>query len=104
MSDRSANGDVGAAAASLEDPEILARKKRLRIRCWRRGTREMDLLLGGYADARLAEMDLDALEAFEALIEIEDDTLYRWLSGAEAAPAPHAPLIEAILRDRGAHP
>ena len=38
-----------------ETPEV--RLKRLRIRAWRRGTKEMDLILGGYADAHLDRMD-----------------------------------------------
>ncbi len=72
------------------------REKRLKIRCWRRGTREMDLLLGRFADARLARLDDAELDAFEALIREEDGALYKWLSGAEPAPDRHLAMIEAI--------
>lgn len=72
------------------------REKRLRIRCWRRGTREMDLILGRYADARLASMSDAELDAFEALIREDDATLYKWMSGGETAPALHAAVIAAI--------
>lgn len=74
------------------------RIKRLRLRAWRRGTREMDLLLGGYVDARGAAL-MDAPEeiaALEALISLEDPTLYAWIAGAAAPSAEHAPIIAAI--------
>ena len=74
------------------------RLRRLKIRGWRRGTKEMDLLLGPYADALLdgqASADLDALEA---LMAENDQDLYLWVTGARPAPEPHAPALQA-LRD-----
>jgi antitoxin CptB len=62
------------------------RLKRLRIRSWRRGTREMDLILGPYADGALAALDAPALAAYEALLEEADPDLYAWVCGA-ALPA-----------------
>ena len=41
------------------------RLRRLRMRSWRRGIREMDLILGRFADAALAELDAGDLDAFE---------------------------------------
>ena len=79
--------------------EAEARLKRLRMRSWRRGTKEMDLILGPWADARLAGLDGAALERFEALLEENDQDLYAWVTGQAAAPAPLAPLIDEI----GAH-
>lgn len=74
-----------------------ARLKRLRMRSWRRGTKEMDLILGPYADANLAAMDAAALDAYEALLAENDQDLYRWASGAEPVPARHAPLMARIV-------
>nr|WP_290442970.1 succinate dehydrogenase assembly factor 2 [Rhodovulum tesquicola] len=74
-----------------ESPE--ARRKRMHIRAWRRGTKEMDLILGGYADAHLAGMDAAALDAFEALLAEDDHDLYQWVTGQAAPPARLAPLI-----------
>ncbi|MFN3614232.1 MAG: succinate dehydrogenase assembly factor 2 [Rubrimonas sp.] len=71
------------------------RLKRLRIRCWRRGTREMDLLLGSYADGPMADLGCSELDAFEALLDENDHDLYAWLSGA-AAPDPR--LRQALDR------
>lgn len=72
------------------------RLKRLRMRSWRRGTKEMDLILGPYADARLAALPPAALDAYEALLEENDQDLYGWIAGGLAAPAPHASLVAEI--------
>ena len=79
-----------------------ARLRRLRMRSWRRGSKEMDLILGPYADARLAEMGADELDAYEALLAENDQDLYRWVSGAEAPPERHAPLLGRIASAFGA--
>jgi len=77
-----------------ETPED--RLKRLRLRSWRRGTKEMDLILGGFADRELAGLDGAGLDAYEALLEENDWDLYYWVTGARDAPAAHAPLIRRL--------
>lgn len=62
------------------------RLKRLRIRCWRRGIKEMDMLFGPYADGPAAALDDEALTAFEALLDENDVDLYAWISGARPMP------------------
>jgi antitoxin CptB len=77
------------------------RLRRLRLRCWRRGIKEMDMILGPYGDA-LAEGRLEAdLDALEALMEENDQDLYRWVSRAEAPPEAHAGAIDALRRFHG---
>ena len=63
------------------------RRKRLLFRCWHRGTREMDLILGRFADAEIADLTGDELDQLEQLIEVPDPDLYAALSG-DALPAP----------------
>ena len=63
------------------------RRKRLLFRCWHRGTREMDLILGRFADAEIDALSDDELAQLEHLIEVPDPDLYAALSG-NAAPAP----------------
>lgn len=77
------------------------RLRRLKIRCWRRGTKEMDLILGGYLDARGAELSGEALTAFEALLREDDADLYRWITAGDDAPAGHRAAIDAIRRHHG---
>jgi antitoxin CptB len=59
--------------------------KRLRWRC-RRGTRELDVLLGRWLDAHALDADADALVAFDAMLDVPDPQLWDWLSG-HATPA-----------------
>jgi antitoxin CptB len=79
------------------------RLRRLRYRAWHRGTKEMDLLLGPYADARLAAMDGAELDRFETLLEELDTDLLAWLMGQEPAPtdADHD-LLADLLKFRTA--
>ena len=59
------------------------RRKRLLFRCWHRGTREMDLILGGFADARISDLsDADVVE-LESLLEVPDPDLYAAFSGGK---------------------
>ncbi len=74
------------------------RLKRLRIRSWRRGIKEMDLILGGFADDRLASLNAAELDAHEVLMEEQDHDLYLWVSGQADAPMALRPSIK-IVRD-----
>jgi len=57
------------------------RRKRLLFRCWHRGIREMDLILGRFADAEIVSLSDDELLQFERLIEVPDPDLYAALTG-----------------------
>lgn len=63
------------------------RRRRVRYRAWHRGTKEMDLVLGPYADAHAAMLDAAGLERLEALMDEADTDLLRWVMGQEAPPA-----------------
>ena len=73
-----------------------ARLKRMRMRAWRRGTKEMDLILGPYADAHLEKMDAAVLDLFDRLLEENDQDLYPWVTGAAAPPADLSGLLAEI--------
>ncbi|KIT18079.1 succinate dehydrogenase assembly factor 2 [Jannaschia aquimarina] len=72
------------------------RIKRMRIRAWRRGIKEMDLILGGYADAELDRLDDDGLALFEAVLGEADHDLYGWVTGQGQPPARYADLIQEL--------
>lgn len=57
------------------------RRKRLLFRCWHRGTREMDIILGRFADANIGSLSDDEIADLERLIELPDPDLYAALSG-----------------------
>jgi antitoxin CptB len=64
------------AETRTTDAERISRCKRLRYRAWHRGTREMDLLLGPFADSFSDSRSQDELAAFERLLERRDDELH----------------------------
>lgn len=70
--------------------------RRLRMRSMRRGIKEMDLILDEYANRNLDAMDEDALHLYDALLEENDQDLYRWVTGQEPGPERFAALIGEI--------
>ena len=72
------------------------RLKRLAMRSWRRGTKEMDLVLGPFADARLAAMDAGALQLYDLLLDENDQDLALWVMGVTPSPGRFAVLIGEI--------
>ena len=69
---------------NLETIEI--KRKRLLFRSTHRGTREMDILLGGFFKSNMSDLNKDQLNEFEGLIEIPDDDLYNWAMGRMEIP------------------
>jgi antitoxin CptB len=67
--------------------DIAVRRKRLRYRAWHRGTKEMDLILGPFADAHTEAMDERNLNRLEGLMNEEDPPLLKWIMGQEEPPA-----------------
>jgi antitoxin CptB len=73
------------------------RRKRLLFRCWHRGTREMDLILGRFADAEIATLTDGELAELERLLEIPDQDFYAAITGHQPlAPAETGTLFERI--------
>jgi antitoxin CptB len=63
-----------------------ARLKRLRFRAWHRGTKEADLMIGGYFDAHHAGWGETEIAWFEALIEEQDVDIMAWAIGTAPPP------------------
>ena len=74
--------------------------KRLKIRSWRRGMKEMDLILGPFADGPLQKASDAFIEAYDALLNEYDPDLYRWFSGQSPMPVEHEATIKAVLESR----
>jgi antitoxin CptB len=80
-------------------PETMdRRRRRLAWRASHRGTKEMDLILGGFARERLAALDASGLDALEALIGVPDNELLAWILGRSAVPARYDTEVMAALR------
>jgi antitoxin CptB len=77
------------------------RRKRLLWRASHRGIKEMDLILGGFAQARIAVMDETELAELEAIIELPDQELLSWATKIAPVPAEHASgLLLEMLEHR----
>lgn len=78
------------------------RRKKLRLRAWRRGFREIDLILGGFAEREIATLDEDGLRAFERLLEAPDQDVYGWITGLQTPPPEF--VTETLARIRAFRP
>ena len=76
-----------------------ARCRRLLFRSWHRGMREMDLIMGRFADACLGELTEAELDDFERLIELPDAEVFAWVSGDRAPPAQYDTALFRRMRD-----
>jgi antitoxin CptB len=76
------------------------RLKRLRMRSWRRGTKEMDLILGPFSDSELERLTEAELDLYEALLTENDQDLYPWITArlGDARPGPQAllPILDRV--------
>ncbi len=63
-----------------------ARRRKLLYHAWHRGTREMDLILGRFADAELGTLSEPEVAELERLSDLSDGELYAWISGAKPVP------------------
>jgi antitoxin CptB len=71
----------------LSSEGLDARRRRLLFRCRHRGIREMDLVLGRFADAQLERLSETELDVLETWLDIPDQQMFAWVNGAEPVPA-----------------
>ena len=74
--------------------EIL--RKKLSIRSWRRGTKELDLILGRFSDENIAKLEFSELDLYEQLLSYDDHFIYSWLFEKEESPKIFKILVEKI--------
>jgi antitoxin CptB len=67
--------------------DLDVRRKQILYRSWRRGMREMDLIMGRFADAEIGTLADSELADFEHLIDAVDRDLFAWITGEAATPA-----------------
>ena len=75
-----------------------ARRKKLLFRCNHRGTKENDILLGGFAAIHVKDLSEAQLAAFEALLDESDNDLYNWIIGKDPVPEAHDHDLMAWLK------
>lgn len=72
------------------------RLKRLRMRSMRRGIKEMDIILGRFAESCLDGLDAASLDSYDALLSENDQDLYRWVTGQDAPPDRFSAIVARI--------
>ncbi len=83
----------------LSSEGLDARRRRLLFRAWHRGIKEMDLVMGRFADVHLAGFTDEEMEGFEALLTVPDQQLLAWVLGAEPADPEFDTAMFRRLRD-----
>ncbi len=77
------------------------RRRKLLFRSWHRGIREMDLVLGGFADQSIATLTDAELNQYEHLLELQDADILSWVTGTSPVPAAlDTPLLKKIKASR----
>ena len=74
-----------------------ARLKRLRFRASHRGTREADMMIGGFCDRHCDSWSEAEMDWFEALLEEQDVDIMAWAIGTAEPPDPYTgPMMRAL--------
>ena len=79
------------------------RRRRILFRAWHRGMREMDLIMGSFAEDRLNAMNNDELDTFELLIEVPDRDLLAWITDREETPVNYDTAVFQALKTFHTH-
>lgn len=74
------------AGLTRTSDDLDIRRRKALYHAWHRGTRELDLLLGRFADAHIADLSDADLDEFERLMEVPDRDLFAWLLGRVETP------------------
>jgi antitoxin CptB len=84
---------------NLSSEGLDPRRRRLLFRCWHRGIREMDLVLGRFADAHLASLTDAELDELERWLEVPDQQIFAWVNGMALTPQEFDTALFGRLRD-----
>ena len=63
------------------------RRRRLLFRSWHRGIREMDLVLGRFAESQIGALTDAEIDEYENWLEVPDQQIFAWVNGSQAVPA-----------------
>ena len=81
------------------ESDLDALRRKLAFRAWHRGTREADLLIGGFADTHLAGFGAEELAQFQRLMKENDPDIYDWMTGRQPVPPEHDNRVTRLLRE-----
>ena len=85
--------------APRSDVDLETRKKRLKFQCWHRGFKELDLILGHFADQFLADLSELEVTDLETLLRMPDHDIYQWInSKAPVEEAYDTPIFRRLQK------
>lgn len=84
---------------NAEEDNISIKRKKLIFRSWHRGTREIDLLLGRFAEAHVPGFDAEHLALYDAFLSNSDPDIFNWVSRAESVPEEEDTAVMKLLLD-----
>ena len=73
------------------------RRAKLLFRSWHRGIREMDLVLGRFADDKIHALTEAEMDQYERLLEAQDADILSWLMGGQPTPAAYDNSVFAMI-------
>lgn len=79
------------------DETVENKRKRLQFRSWHRGTRELDLIMGSFADKYLPDLTEEELDLYDHILTHPDPDLYNWITEVEVVPANYMNSVMARL-------
>ncbi|OOG67221.1 hypothetical protein BLJAPNOD_02890 [Ensifer sp. M14] len=86
---------------SRTSADLDPRRRRILFRAWHRGIREMDLVLGQFAEAELSGLSEVELDELEIIMAEEDNDLVKWIIGEKPVPERYqTPMFERIAAYR----
>jgi antitoxin CptB len=85
--------------SELSSEGLDGRRRRLLFRCRHRGIREMDFVLGRFADAQLASLTDAEMGELETWLDVPDQQMFAWVNGTEPVPTEIASPLFRRLRD-----
>jgi antitoxin CptB len=85
------------SGSTLTSADLDERRRKILFRAWRRGIREMDLVMGQFADVNLPALSDAEVDEFERLLEIPDPRILAWVIGSEVIPVEHDTPLFARL-------
>ena len=88
-----------STGTNLSSEGLDARRRRLLFRCWHRGIREMDLVLGRFADAKMASLSDTEVEEIERWLDVPDQRIFAWVNGMEPVPSEFDTALFRRLRN-----
>ncbi len=90
---------IGRSIMGGKSEDIEIKRKRLLFRSKHRGTKEMDILLGGYYEENMECFEIVELAEFEKLLEFPDDDLYAWSVGRSPVPENvSSPVLDKFIQ------